>query len=144
MRQLSAREITRRLQAIDPRVNIIVARNGNYWWQRTCPKHEGQSDHAEMVGQSLGSDYAAMVAKLIRVYGDRGLDLSIPDEPKLPAAQRAYIEEWNEAISWLHDLVALATFRQYVTPPQSSDLLDLLKQARALVARYEQDERKVD
>lgn len=48
--------------------------------------------------------------------------------------------EWSAAIDRIHDLLALAVYRHYVTHPQMCDLLDLVKHLRALVNHYEADE----
>lgn len=64
----------------------------------------------------------------------------LPQTQEQPARRNHNAEQWHQAIDAIHDLIALSVYRHYITQPQVSDLLDLAKQLRNLVNRYEQDE----
>lgn len=64
-----------------------------------------------------------------------------PIEPQIePQKYNRFATTWHQAISDLHDLVALSVYRNYITHSQTSELLDVLKRLRIMVNRYEKEE----
>lgn len=142
MAELTAEEITRRIQRIDPQVRINFDVDIGWQWIRFCPKHLRRPGVPDGIGQLLGHDYDEMTAKLMRIYDARGLSFA-PQSPQVETEYwDSHTERWHKALDAINDLIALSIYRRYLRPPQSTDLLSLVAQARALIKRYEADEQQ--
>lgn len=140
--QLTAEEITRRVQAIDSHVTVIYEPHLGWLWTRYCPKHLKRPGDPDARGQQLGETYEQMIDRLLRMYGHAGLNLQSQSHPVETERRNYQAERWHEAVGIVSDIIALGIYRHYLTHPQAVDLMNLQKQLRNLVKRYEQDERE--